>query len=103
MEPASAIGGVWAVEPLGPRPITRAQLGVTADHFRTFVADPFPGADAVPVPTLDHEPTRLDEQGHLGVVESVGEVPLEDLVLAGEEVTAGILDPRILPHPLVKI
>ena len=50
-----------------------------------------------------HEGTRRDERAHLGVVEGVTQVPLEDLVFPREQVAAAPVHGRILPHPLVEV
>ena len=55
------------------------------------------------VAALDHEGARADQAGHLGVVEGVAQVPLEDFVLHVGHVAVGAADGGVFPDPLVEI
>ena len=86
LEGANAIDRMRSVEEFDLGAVAEAEFVVEAADAGEFMGDPFVGRDAVVVSALDHERARRDERGHLGVVVGVREVPLEDLVFAGEEV-----------------
>ena len=56
--------------------IRQPVLRVEPAHLRVLVGDPTVSSDAIVMSTLDHEGTRKDEVGHLGVVEGLAEIPV---------------------------
>ena len=83
VEGAVAVDGVGADEPFDFGAVAEAEFGlVEVADFGEFEGDHVVGGDAVEVAAFDHEGAGGDEGGHLGVVEGVAEVPLEDLVFA---------------------
>src|SRR5689334_13878219 len=103
VERADAVDLVRSVEHFQLGRIADLELVIQPLDLGELVVDALVGGDAVAVAALDHEGPRRDQPGHLGVVERVGEIPLEDLVLAGGYVAVGAVDRRILPDPLVEV
>ena len=87
VERALAVDGVRPDEPFDFAAVADAELGgVEEAHLGELVGDRFVGGHAVEVAAFDHERTRGDQGGHLGVIERAAEIEFEDLVLAGPDV-----------------
>ena len=55
------------------------------------------------MPALDHERPWRHQIRQLGVVRGVPHVPLEDLILAGEDVAVAVVHRGVFQHPLVEV
>ena len=104
VERADAVDGVGAREEFELTAVADAELGFVEEaDLGEFMGDGFVGADAVEVAALDHEGAGGDQSGHLGVVEGGAEVPLEDFVFGGPDVTIRAARGCVFLDPFVEV
>lgn len=104
LEGALAVDGVGAGEPFDLASIADSEPSlVQVADFGEFVCHGFVGSDAVEVAAFDHERARGDQCRHLGIIESVAQVELEDFVFPGPDIAVRALRRGVLPYPLIKV
>src|SRR5580658_2774386 len=104
LERALAIDGVRPVEEFDGGGLRHLHLHIVKPtRFRILVGHPFVRRYAVAVPPFHHEGSWRHEVREVGVIHHVGEIELDHVVLASQQVTVTRLDAGVLPDPFVKV
>lgn len=94
---------MWPIEELDLRSVRQAEFGIVPTNLGVLPSHPFVGGDTIVMASLDHKWPGSHQVRQFGIVRDMAHIPLEDLVLSGEDIAVAIVNRGIFNHPLVEI